>query len=114
MKSIDLFESIAGLAASIEDVKETPFEELRRIISRFSERKWCAGWRHDVEYIVWEDINNAGFLSDLTGKERFRINELHELLQGWVRWDDNLKDEVFVPLDEWIVLYNRWKEKKSK
>ena len=89
------------------------FNELKNIISQFSERETCAGWCGYIEYRVWEDINGSEHLSDLTARERFRINELVKELQGWIMWDDNKHTEVFIPLFEWIEMYDEQKRRKN-
>ena len=36
---------------------------------------------------------------------------MSDVLGGWVMWDDALRDERFVPMDEWLDIYAAYKSR---
>lgn len=70
-------------------------------ISNISEEGWHAQWLGGCEYAVWEEIHsdNTGWLSD---KEKGELLAIAQFIGGWVEWDDDAGDPIFVPMDKWL------------
>ncbi|MBI2091343.1 MAG: hypothetical protein HYT78_21825 [Deltaproteobacteria bacterium] len=77
---------------------------LRKVMSGISEDYWCAGWLHDLEYVLWDAVigKRKGICSP---EEVEQLKYLSEKCGGWVIWDEQVKDERFVPMKEWLRLY---------
>jgi len=90
-----------------------PWEKLAKLMSDLSEEAYCAGWMMGLEYALWERVTEGpgeyGFLT-IAQEILDVLKSLSDECGGWVRWDDK-KGECFVPMDEWLALYERWKEK---
>jgi len=86
---------------------------LLKIVSAISEEYWCAGWRHDLEYILWDAV--IGRRKDIcTPEEIEQLKYLSEKCRGWIIWDEQTKDERFVPMEEWLRLYEARRTKASQ
>lgn len=77
---------------------------LRDYMSELSEEAWHAGWQTDLEFALWHALHGGprryGRLT-LTDAHLSRLRELSDRCGGWVRFDDDAADEVFVPTDRW-------------
>jgi hypothetical protein len=73
-------------------------------MSGISEDYWCAGWLSGLEYILW-DAGTGKRKNVCTSEEIEQLRYLSEKSGGWIIWDEQLKDERFVPMDEWLRLY---------
>lgn len=78
---------------------------LKRLMSDISEEGYCAGWLYGLEYSLWDCIvkNYPRF-----GYAEVNVDELKSLADmagGWWKWSEEDTDEYFVPMDEWLKIY---------
>lgn len=90
---------------------ENPKEFLRDMMMSFSERMWSARWLSGLEFILWKKTRSCS--DDLTLREIADFNFYSGLAGGWWMWDENQKCEVFVCCEEWLKLYNNYKQGKG-
>jgi len=89
-------------------------QELETLMRAISEDQFSAGWNHDLEFWLWEEIGSKGGEPTVCIERRFQLARASALLGGWLRWDDATRGVKFVPYAEWIVLYAAWKKKGKK
>ena len=78
---------------------------LRKLMSGISEDYWCAGWLSGLEYTLWDAV--TGKRKNVCSSEEIeQLRYLSEKCGGWIIWDQQAKDERFVPIDEWLRLYD--------
>jgi hypothetical protein len=86
---------------------------LKKLMSAISEDYWCAGWMYDLEYRLWEAVTGKG-----TGvcslEEIEQLKYLSEKCGGWIIWDEQAKSERFIPMQEWLRLYEAKRLKASE
>ena len=111
-------------------VEMTNIYELYEMISDISERCYFAGWMGDIEFILWNAIENGCKSFDYGGsevksEELKKLKELAEKVNGWWTWAEILKrykDQslgdgtfytndfcVFVSLYDWKNIFKIWK-----
>ncbi len=77
---------------------------LEKLMSAISEECWCAGWMRDLEYTLWDVV--MGRRKGICGPEEVeQLKYLSEKCGGWIVWDEQAKRERFVPMQEWLTLY---------
>ena len=77
---------------------------LVKIMSAISEECWCAGWMHNLEYMLWDAV--TGRRKNLCSPEEIeQLKYLSEKCGGWIIWDEQAKDETFIPMQDWLQLY---------
>ena len=77
---------------------------LRKLMSGISEECWCAGWLSGLEYTLWDAA--TGKRKNICGPEEIeQLRYLSEKCGGWIVWDEQAKDERFVPMEQWLRLY---------
>jgi hypothetical protein len=85
---------------------------LRRLMSDMSEEHCCAGWLDGTEYVLWSMVQGGdtkwGF-GEVRPESIADLRRLSEAVQGWWRWDDDAGGKVFVPIDEWLRIYEAHK-----
>lgn len=81
-----------------------PADELLQLMNTISEDDYAAGWRIDLEYILWRRV--------LAGRPDRRTQAMERLSQeahGWWAWlpggESREEGRKFVPLDEWCALF---------
>ncbi len=88
--------------------------ELADAISLISERYWCAGWRHGIEFLIWDKIHGAELVRGnlpLTDEELSAIRTVASPIDGWLL---HTNQGLFsVPLDVWLPLYRRYRTGES-
>jgi hypothetical protein len=88
---------------------------LAQYMSSLSEEAWRAGWMLDLEYHLWtallDGTGRYGRLS-LTDSQISRLRSLSQDCGGWVRFDD-VAEETFVPLVDWVRVYAAWQNSKG-
>jgi hypothetical protein len=84
---------------------EDPKQIIWDMMISFSERSWSARWASGLEFLLWKKIR--GCSPDLTLREIADFNFYAGLANGWWMWDKNLNCESFVPLNEWLELYEQ-------
>ncbi len=77
---------------------------LRKLMSEISEERWCAGWLGGLEYILWDVV--TGKRNDICSPDEIeQLKYLTEKCGGWIVWDKQAINEKFVPMEEWLRLY---------
>jgi hypothetical protein len=89
-------------------------KELEAAMRDVSEDQFSAGWNHDLEFWLWEEIGSKGWEPTVCIEHRFQLARASALLGGWLRWDDATRAVKFVPYEAWIALYAAWKKKEKK
>jgi len=84
--------------------KEDAQKLLPNRMSALSEERSCAGWAHEVEYLLWENV--IGMASDLYAEQRRELKCLSARAGGWFVWKNG---PCFVPMDEWLRMYEKRK-----
>lgn len=88
-------------------------------ISSLSEEKYCAGWMHDIEYLLWKEMkdrtrgSSAPSFYPMEDDDVAELAMLYEQAGGWWRWDDGILDKVFVPALEWETIYAEWEDNQK-
>lgn len=99
-------------SVSRSDVLFPAAAELRDFMSALSEEAFAAGWMQDLEYALWNALED--------GPQRYgripldqpvimRLRELSERCGGWITFDDSAGTEIFVPHAEWQRRHTAWK-----
>jgi hypothetical protein len=82
-------------------------KQLADYMSDLSERSYCAGWMMGLEYVLWNAVvagpRKYGFM-EITGEHIAKLKALSDSCGGWIIFDDE-KGETFVPLNEWLRIY---------
>lgn len=80
---------------------------LAEFMSDLSERAWCAGWQTGLEHALWRAVVSGptryGRL-DITHDHIANLRTLSERCCGWICFDD-LREETWVPFEEWQRLH---------
>jgi hypothetical protein len=70
-----------------------------------SERCHCAGWMSGLERFLWDALGRPAPVSygmgEVTEQELGDLLTLSTACDGWVAWDDELDQEVWVRRDVW-------------
>ena len=86
---------------------------LRTLMSWISEERWCAGWLYNLEYMLWDVA--IGKRRDVCSlEEAEQLKYLSEKCGGWIIWDGQEKDTTFVPIEEWLRLYEAHSDKSPE
>ncbi len=83
--------------------------ELAELMSAISELAYAAGWLSNLEHYLWRAVADGPFRLgqlQLTVSHISRLRDLAAACGGWIRFDDK-NEEMFVPLAQWAMLYNR-------
>jgi hypothetical protein len=84
-------------------------EQLKSLMSRVSERCWSAGWLLGTEFALWEAVLGGARkwgLSIITDEEIAKLSELAEAAEGWIVWNYDMQEELYIPMVEWLDLYS--------
>lgn len=83
---------------------ETARTALLRYMEWTSEERWCAGWRHDLEHVLWDEV--------VAGQDDV-LRELAAGAGGWWAWDDAAdQGRRFLPAREWERVHEAWRAGK--
>ncbi|MDP2604906.1 MAG: hypothetical protein Q8S00_20340 [Deltaproteobacteria bacterium] len=86
---------------------------LINVMSAISEERWCAGWMHSLEYMLWDAV--TGRREGICCPEEIeQLKYLSEKCGGWIIWDEQTKGERFVPMQDWLRLYEAQRLKASE
>jgi len=83
---------------------------LNRLMRDISEDYYCAGWMGGLEFTLWAMVLGGPTefgMGEVPAHDVETLRRLSEDAGGWVAWDDVLGGEVFVPMVEWQVRYER-------
>jgi hypothetical protein len=77
---------------------------LVKVMSGISEESWCAGWMRNLEYMLWDVVTGRreGICSP---DEIEQLKYLSEKCGGWIIWDEQAKGKRFIPMPDWLRLY---------
>jgi hypothetical protein len=100
--------SLKGCSAEVREL----FDFMREL----SERHYGAGWVAELEYLLWEQAEEATPLGDgpdLTAFEICLLQSMRIAAGGWIVWDDDDDLDVdgpcvFLPIEIWRERYTRW------
>jgi len=76
-------------------------------MSDISEERYAAGWMSNCEYDIWQALNTPGSNSwwGLDDDVKKRLRELSDKCGGWIVWCDTYRGEKWVPMAEWLKMY---------
>ncbi len=77
---------------------------LRLLMEHISEERYTAGWVINLEFILWDAINDP-LAKDLLAHERAGLRHLSHAAGGW--WAFINEDTQFLPLKRWLKLVER-------
>lgn len=89
-------------------------QELFDYISELSQEAICAGWMENVEYCLWERVlNGVGdyYALEVTEDIIAKLRDYSDRAAGWWSWEDT--EPVFLPLESWITLYEKFPERRK-
>ena len=86
---------------------------LAEYMSEISELAYCAGWMHDLEYMLWRiivcDENDRLYgRYELSDADIGRLRLLSDKCKGWIYFDE-VEEEKWISNDDWNKKYNQWK-----
>ena len=88
----------------------TPKQQLlAKFMSDISEKCYCAGWMHNLEYTLWKSVLYGEMKY---GRDIISSNEISELIRlakecnSWIIFDE-LNDETAIELSAWELLYEK-------
>jgi hypothetical protein len=80
-------------------------------IGDLSEEHYCASWLSECEFSLWSMVTGGNRNWGMGEVEASDIEDLKRLsisCGGWVAWDDEICDRLFVPMSEWLGRYSKW------
>lgn len=78
-------------------------------ISQISETQYCAGWMSGVEFDLWAIINKEKSIRwtwELNETEIETLKYFSKKINGWVRFPEEGKSPMFIPMELWKDIYN--------
>lgn len=88
---------------------------LANYMSDLSEDAYSAGWIQQCEYAIWREMqendpNKGGRFIWFIPSQRCAntLTLLSNMINGWVMWSEEKDEPVFVPMEEWLDLYQKW------
>ena len=85
-------------------------QALASLMSDISEDSWCAGWMDGLEFRLWQmvqDPEDNDYGMAIVSKEDIQtLQEISDEISGWIAWSEKEGKKVFVPMDEWLEIYN--------
>ena len=108
--------SLKEIAATVNTEALEAKEQLQVEIGEISESGYCAGWTRDIEFYLWKIVLDGsetefGFKT-ISGEEIANLRTLAEQSGGWWHWSDKENKAVFITLDEWQEIYQKFLEKQ--
>jgi len=85
---------------------------LINVMSAISEERWCAGWMQNLEYVLWDAVTGRRE-GNCSPEEIEQLKYLSEKCDGWIVWDEQAKGERFVPMQDWLRVYQAKRQKSS-
>jgi hypothetical protein len=86
------------------DEQDITAKLLVKVMSGISEERWCAGWMHNLEYMLWDVV--TGRREGICSPEEIeQLKYLSEKCGGWIIWDEQAKGERFISMQDWLRLY---------
>ena len=89
-------------------------QKLAHYMSQLSEDGYCAGWAAGLEYELWWFITEHGPTPfgniELTAAHIQRLREMSESCGGWIYFHRH-DGETFIPLSEWLKMYEQEKRR---
>lgn len=98
------------------DAQSAAVQDLINYISSLSEEAYCASWMHGVEFALWRRVSEGpgryGRL-DITNEHIQKLRGVARKCGGWVFWHPTTC-ETFVPLREWMDMYDKWCQSRPR
>ena len=95
------------------DEQKITADLLVKVMSGISEECWCAGWLRNLEYMLWDAV--TGKREGICSPEEIEhLKYLSEKCGGWIIWDEQAKGERFMPMQDWLPLYEAQRLKTSE
>jgi hypothetical protein len=119
-----LKDKITSLKEKVVNVRYAPdWSILCMLMGEYSEDRWCAGWLMGLEYILWDYLMKSeeptskedGVVVSYdmfrpTPDELLQMAEIADEIGGWVIWDSSSDSgNRFVTFEEWLPMYDAWK-----
>ena len=90
---------------------------LQSYIEDISDDCFCATWLSGIEYELWSIIQGdtpaINLYSTIYQSELDDMKLLSTEINGWVTWGDDDIQPMYISLDEWLITYNKWKERSG-
>ena len=113
------------IVAAVVNAWEEPEQELLGLMASLSENIFNAFWLDGLSHILWyavesgkPSVQNDGWGMGVSyhpgPKEIARLRKLSEEARGWFIWDEKHGKSAYVPMDQWLDLYDPEKGKKYK
>lgn len=101
-----------------EQIRQSLINRLASLMSDISEDHYCAGWLIGLEYTLWRAVmrHPESYVFGFRPIETEQVAELKALaeeLKGWVVWDDDI-GEKFIPIDEWLPMFELTQPPQSR
>ena len=91
-------------------------KELMNYMIELSEEAYHAGWMLNLEYDLWKAVLEGprGYGQTIIDKKHIEsLKELSKQCGGWIIFDDEEQDETFVPMEQWLRLYEEWAAERN-
>lgn len=78
--------------------------------------KYAGGpWASEIEFWLYLQLSGWKFRNvfSLAAEEVGSLRKLSQSIGGWLKWDLDKKEAVFMPSFEWSELYCEWHFKKQ-
>ena len=89
-----------------------PKEDLLQLMQRISRKEFWAGWVCDLEHILWSHVlgtarwREEDDYNHVPQEDVDKLLEMAFLCKGWWVYTDTGSFRSFVPMPEWLQMYN--------
>merc|ERR1712232_1267048 len=92
--------------------------QLEELMSALSQKCWYANWLGGCEYPLWKFASDARVAHSwgagvVSHSEAARLQELSNMVGGWIIRERGQDMPRRVPLEEWLRLYASWQQVPS-
>ena len=90
-------------------------KELMNYMRELSEEAYHAGWMLNLEYDLWKAVleGPCGYGQTIIGQKHIEsLKELSKQCGGWIIFDEE-QEEAFIPMEQWLRLYEEWAAKRN-
>jgi hypothetical protein len=97
-------------------VRQCLIDWMIQALRDISEDTHAAGWYSDIEHFVWDTMNGKKtpcYEWSNTQRAFRRLAEVSDLLDVWVRWDEEKGEPVPVEIGVWEHLHKAWCERQQ-
>lgn len=96
-----------------EQEKQKAAQELFDYISELSREAIFASWFVDIEYCLWERMQEGAgqyYMLDVDEDMIQRLKDYSNKADGWWSWED--REPVFLSIENWVKLYDKYPERR--